>query len=54
VTTLRPSGKAKFGERVLDVVTAGEFIPAETPIVVSQIDGMRVVVARAPAQSAVS
>ncbi|MEY2491628.1 MAG: hypothetical protein QOH24_579 [Verrucomicrobiota bacterium] len=54
VTTLRPSGKARFGERVLDVVTAGEFISAETPIAVSQIDGMRVVVARAPAQSAVS
>ncbi|HEY2103645.1 MAG TPA: hypothetical protein VGH08_10375 [Chthoniobacterales bacterium] len=54
VTTLRPSGKARFGQKVLDVVTAGEFIPAETPLVVSQIDGMRVVVARAPAQSAVS
>ena len=54
VTTLRPSGKASFGQKVLDVVTAGEFIPAETPLVVSQIDGMRVVVARAPAQTAVS
>jgi len=54
VTTLRPSGKGKFGDRVLDVVTAGEFISAETPIVVSQIDGMRVVVERAPAQSAIS
>ena len=54
VTTLRPSGKGKFGDRVLDVVTAGDFIPAETPIVVSQIDGMRVVVARASAPSPIS
>ena len=42
------------GDRVLDVVTAGDFISAETPIVVSQIDGMRVVVTRASAQSAIS
>ena len=54
VTTLRPSGKGRFGNRVLDVVTAGDFISAETPIVVSEIDGMRVVVARASAQSAIS
>jgi membrane-bound serine protease (ClpP class) len=54
VTTLRPSGKGKFGDRVLDVVTAGDFISAETPIVVSQIDGMRVVVTRASAESAIS
>lgn len=46
VTTLRPSGKGKFGDQVVDVMTAGEFISAETPIVVSQIDGMRVLVAR--------
>ena len=51
VTTLRPSGKARFGERLVDVVTAGEFIAAETPIVVSQIDGMRVLVSRAPQPS---
>ena len=54
VTMLRPSGKARFGERVFDVVTAGEFIPADTSIVVSAIDGMRVVVARASPQPAVS
>jgi membrane-bound serine protease (ClpP class) len=46
VTTLRPSGKGRFGDQVVDVVTAGEFISAETPIVVSEIDGMRVLVAR--------
>lgn len=44
VTTLRPSGKARFGERVIDVVTGGEFVTAETPVVVLEIDGMRVLV----------
>jgi membrane-bound serine protease (ClpP class) len=44
VTTLRPSGKAKFGERVIDVVTGGEFISAQTAVVVSEINGMRVLV----------
>jgi membrane-bound serine protease (ClpP class) len=43
-TTLRPSGKARFAEHVVDVVTEGEFISAETPITVVQKDGMRVVV----------
>ena len=43
-TTLRPSGKARFAEHVVDVVTEGEFIAAETPITVTQKDGMRVVV----------
>ena len=43
-TTLRPSGKARFAEHVVDVVTDGEFIAAETPITVTQKDGMRVVV----------
>ncbi|HKP92588.1 MAG TPA: hypothetical protein VJS88_01735, partial [Chthoniobacterales bacterium] len=43
-TMLRPSGKGRFAEQVVDVVTEGEFIPAETPITVTQKDGMRVVV----------
>jgi membrane-bound serine protease (ClpP class) len=43
-TTLRPSGKARFADHVVDVVTDGEFIAAETPITVTQKDGMRVVV----------
>jgi membrane-bound serine protease (ClpP class) len=51
VTMLRPSGKGRFGDRVVDVVTAGEFISAKTPIVVSQIDGMRVLVAQAQTSS---
>jgi len=43
-TTLRPSGKARFGDNVIDVVTGGEYIGAETPVSVVQVDGMRVVV----------
>lgn len=44
VTVLRPSGKARFAENVVDVVTEGEFIARETPVTVIQTDGMRVVV----------
>jgi hypothetical protein len=46
MTTLRPSGKGKFGDQIIDVITEGEFISAETPIIISQMDGMRVLVAR--------
>jgi membrane-bound serine protease (ClpP class) len=44
VTVLRPSGKARFADRVIDVVTEGEFIAPQTPVTVIQTDGMRVVV----------
>jgi len=44
LTILRPSGKARFGDHVVDVVTGGEFIPPQTPITVTQTDGMRIVV----------
>jgi membrane-bound serine protease (ClpP class) len=44
LTTLRPSGKARFGKAVVDVVTEGDFIPAETTVAVVSTDGMRVVV----------
>ncbi|HEY1771268.1 MAG TPA: hypothetical protein VGG02_13535 [Chthoniobacterales bacterium] len=44
LTILRPSGKAQFDDRVVDVVTEGEFIAPETPIAVIAADGMRVVV----------
>jgi membrane-bound serine protease (ClpP class) len=43
-TMLRPSGKARFADHVVDVITEGEFVAAETPITVVQKDGMRVVV----------
>ncbi|HJT81621.1 MAG TPA: NfeD family protein [Chthoniobacterales bacterium] len=44
VSMLRPSGKARFSDQLVDVVTDGEFIPADTPVTVVQTDGMRVVV----------
>jgi membrane-bound serine protease (ClpP class) len=44
LSVLRPSGKARFDDHVVDVVTQGEFIPPETPVTVVQADGMRVVV----------
>lgn len=44
VTTLRPSGKARFGDHVVDVVTEGEFITADSAVSVVSTDGMRVVV----------
>jgi membrane-bound serine protease (ClpP class) len=44
ITVLRPSGKARFSDQVVDVVTEGEFITPKTPVTVIQTDGMRVVV----------
>jgi len=44
LSILRPSGKARFADHVVDVVTEGEFIAPQTPIKVIQTDGMRVVV----------
>jgi len=41
---LRPSGKARFADHVVDVVTDGEFIAPETAVIVIRSDGMRVVV----------
>jgi membrane-bound ClpP family serine protease len=47
ITVLRPSGKARFAEHIIDVVTEGEFIAPKTPVTIIQTDGMRVVVRRA-------
>ena len=47
ITVLRPSGKARFADHVVDVVTEGEFIAPQTPVTVVQTDGMRVVVKNA-------
>src|SRR3954454_5233881 len=44
VSMLRPSGKARFSDQLVDVITDGEFVAAETPVTVVQADGMRVVV----------
>lgn len=44
LTTLRPSGKAAFGDQLVDVVSQAEFIAADAPIQVVLIEGTRVVV----------
>jgi membrane-bound serine protease (ClpP class) len=43
-TILRPSGTADIEGQFVDVVTSGDFIPAGTPIIVINVEGMRVVV----------
>src|SRR5438876_2453948 len=44
LSILRPSGKARFADHIVYVVTQGEFVAANTAITVVQTDGMRVVV----------
>ena len=44
LTPLRPSGRARFGERIVDVVTQGDFIARGTPVAVLEVVGSRVVV----------
>ena len=44
LSILRPSGKARFLDQIIDVVTQGEFIPPNTSVTVVRRDGMRVVV----------
>lgn len=46
VTPLRPSGIALFGDRREDVVTEGEMIPANVKVIVTYVEGSRVVVRR--------
>lgn len=46
VTPLRPSGIALFGDRREDVVTEGEMIPANVKVIVTHVEGSRVVVRR--------
>ncbi|MFZ2630718.1 MAG: NfeD family protein [Desulfosalsimonadaceae bacterium] len=44
---LRPSGKAIIHDDLFDVVTEGEFMEKDTPIVVSEVKGNRIIVSRA-------
>ncbi|HUI05869.1 MAG TPA: NfeD family protein [Verrucomicrobiae bacterium] len=46
-TNLRPSGKGRFGEQLVDVVTEGDLIERGAPITITDVEGSRVVVARA-------
>lgn len=43
-TTLRPAGTAIIDGEPVDVVTLGEFLEAGTAIVVTSVEGMRVIV----------
>jgi membrane-bound serine protease (ClpP class) len=44
---LRPAGKARFGDALVDVVATGEFLDVRTPVEITEIHGNRVVVKRA-------
>ena len=44
ITTLRPAGKARIGEELIDVVSDGPYVEPGTPIEIVEIHGNRVVV----------
>ncbi len=46
LSMLRPSGTAQIGDRRVDVVTEGEFIPKGTKVRVVKVEGFRIVVER--------
>lgn len=46
LTDLRPTGTARIGERKLSVVSSGEYIEQNSPLVVLKHEGSRVVVRR--------
>jgi membrane-bound serine protease (ClpP class) len=46
LSTLRPTGRAKFGDAIVDVVAEGEFLDEGTRIEIVKIHGNRVVVKR--------
>ena len=49
-TPLRPGGKARFGERVIAVLTRGDFLNRGTPIRVVRVTGNQVLVEAAEEQ----
>lgn len=44
VSTLRPTGKAKFGDAIVDVVAEAEFLDKGAKVEIIEIHGNRVVV----------
>ena len=44
ITDLRPAGKARIGDRLVDVMTQGEFVEKDAMIRVLRIEGNRIVV----------
>ncbi len=51
-SALRPAGRARFGHRLLDVMTEGDFFPPGTPVRITSISGRRIVVEHAPEEEA--
>ena len=51
VTTLRPAGRAQFGERVVDVVSEGGYIERGQQVEVLKVAGNRVVVQSVQSES---
>ena len=47
VSKLRPTGKAKFGDAIVDVVAEADFLDKGTNIEIIEIHGNRVVVKKA-------
>ncbi|MBI3009060.1 MAG: NfeD family protein, partial [Candidatus Omnitrophica bacterium] len=43
---LRPSGRAVFGDKILDVITEGDFIETEKEVRIIRVDGNRIVVSK--------
>jgi membrane-bound serine protease (ClpP class) len=46
IKTLRPTGSAKIGDTIYDVITDGEFIDKDEDIIVTEIKGNRILVIR--------
>jgi membrane-bound serine protease (ClpP class) len=44
VSTLRPTGKAKFGDSIVDVVAEAEFLDKGSKVEIIEIHGNKVVV----------
>jgi membrane-bound serine protease (ClpP class) len=44
ISYLRPAGVAAFGDRRVDVLTEGDFVPAGTPVRVTRVEGARIFV----------
>jgi len=49
LTVLRPAGVADIDGLRIDVITEGDFLDAGTPIIVSHVEGVRVVVEKCEA-----
>ncbi len=45
-TPLRPAGKVALGNEVIDAISEGEYLDQETPVVVTEVHGNRVIVRR--------